>query len=1386
NLGQFISLHYNAHYKPVTMTTELGRTLTLGYSGSRLVSIKDGVGRTTQYRYENNQLKAVVQFDGKKQSYLYAYASEPLAITSKTDGQKNSWLYGYQQQGGKAVVATQTDAAGNKFGYQYDFLNDETVMTHRNGSKTRYQYDGNNKVISVIHDSDGSEINHIYDTKGNLLSTQNEVGDITRYSYNVNGERLSITDGEGNRTVLERDTLGRTVTLTDGAGESTEHSYNAFGKVNSIEKADGSMVSQTWQGQLMVSRTDESGNTAEYQYDDNGYPTQITQFNDDTPSGDETIQRLSHDAIGRVNWINIGSENTPESQWRLTQYFYTAKDGRQLDKPTKIIDPLNRVALLEYNPNGLLTYNKDFSGVETFYTYTAMNNVASKRIVMPAANALGETIEYHTGYQYDVENNLVEVTQPGDIVWQYQYDERNRLVRSSIKGTEVVKRFSYDEAGRKQSEITSQGDVSQFDYYDNSQLKQQTDLLGNTQTYFYDGAGRLIQISDHARNSDISFERNALGHIVEKTDANGNLIYITPNPSGQLLAVSIANSTESRQRHQLDWRGKRLSTTNALGGEVTSHYNAFGEPIKQANSVGAMQTQSFDAIGRMNTRVDSRGLETTWRYTQYADRLDVLETQTDTLNIGLRGGKRENKKTYDLMGRLIQYQDRLAQVWRFDYNQQGLLNKTVNPDGSTITRRYNKVGQLAQLSQSPEDDSSPTRHTYYQYDSEGRLTHEQLPHHEVGNGNQYRYDAAGHITAITYADGSEVQIRYDSAGRKIEANYPQQLSERWQYDANDNLVSFIDRADEEWRYRYNADNQLVEFCDPVAGDAGCNAASRYQYDMMGNRTAYITPLGHATRWQHNALGWVKAQTDPSKSMTRYSHDNAGRVTAITDSLGNKTEQTYTAFGELSSVTDPLKNTTQFYYDASGRLIERKNSQAASEQWAYNYRDQISQYTDALGHQTGYQYNAFGNITEVNQPLDSTIQYQWNAADKLTQVTEPMGGVQTFGYDERARLTQYTNQNGHQWQYQYNQLGQLTTQYQPESDTDIRYGYDALGRKTSEQFDYLGDTQTNRWGYDAVGRLSHVDNPYLKESYIYDADSQLTQSHNKTLDERFTYAFDDNGRRIQGQLGNNQTVHYKHDSKGRITSIIRTSEDDEDLVFSLSYDNNDQIIKVDYPNNSRRWIGYDSEGRVTSIKVEQQWYTYRWENSWNTVELFAYRYDAAGNLIAENRKTKEAYYDQWAYFEYDQLNRVIKADYPLHYDNFYQWDKNGNLVNKKAKGLEYKYEYDNANQLTGYRGNYYLWYDVDHDDNGNQTNEHAYGYTFDYQFNALGQLTGFDKWDNTKVRYGYDSRGRRVSTKRSMTHSKNWGEFEQHTAYDGRQEFAQWIKDKDEAFIPFRT
>ncbi|MDB1124296.1 hypothetical protein [Vibrio algarum] len=1393
--GQSISLRYNSQNKPVSMTTELGHVLTLNYSENRLVSVKDGAGRTTRYHYQANLLQSVVQFDGKKQSYLYGYDSEPLAITSKTDGQKNSWSYDYQQQDGKAVVVTQTDAAGQQFSYQYDFLNDATVITHRNGSKTRYQYDENNKIISVVYGSDGSEINYIYDTKGNQLSAQNEVGDITRYSYNAKGEKLSITDGEGISTQFMRDGLGRVVTVIDGAGASTEYRYNGLGKVEAIEQADGSVITQTWQGQLMTSRIDESGNTTDYEYDANGYPTQITQYNNDTPSGDETIQRLSHDAVGRVNWVKIGSENTPDSKWRLTQYFYTAKDGRQLDKPTKIIDPLNRVALYEYNLNGLLSYQQDFSGVETFYTYTAMNKVASKNVVMPSPDLAEGPIEYHYRYQYDAENNLIEVSHPGDILWQYQYDERNRLTHSSIKGTEVVKQFSYDEAGRKLSEINSHGDSSQFDYYNNSQLKQHIDLLGNTKTYFYDNVGRLSQVSDNTRNSDISFERNVLGHLTERTDGNGNLVYITPNASGQVIAVSVPNNTEYRQSHQLDWRGKPLSTANALGGKVTYQYNAFGELIKQTTSAGATLTQDFDAIGRIISRTETSGLETTWQYTQYANRLEVVETQIDTLNIGLRGSKRLSTKTYDLMGRLVGYQDSAAQAWHFSYNLQGMLSKTTNPDGSTIARHYNKAGLLTQLTQSPSEDSPSTRHTYYQYDGEGRLIYERLPQHEEGYGKQYQRDAAGNITTITYADDSEVHYRYDEAGRKVEATYPNQLSERWEYDANDNLVSFIDRADAEWRYRYNADNQLVEFCDPVAGDAGCHAATRYQYDVMGNRTAHITSLGHTTQWQHNALGWVSTQTDPSKSVTRYSYDSVGRVTEITDPLGNKTEQGYTAFGELSHVTDPLNHKTQFYYDEAGRLIERKNSQSASDLWAYNYRNQVSQYTDALGNQTGYQYNAFGNLTQVNQPLDATIQYQWNNADQLTQVTEPMGGVQTFDYDERARLTQYTNQNGHQWQYKYDELGQLTTQYQPESGTDITYGYDNLGRKISEQFAHQGETQTNRWGYDAVGRLAQIENPYLKESYTYDADSQLIQSHNKTLDERFTYAFDDNGRRTQSQLGNNQTVQYQHDSKGRITKIIRkgktrSGEDEKDLIFTLSYDKKDQLVRIDYPNNSRRWIGYDSEGRVKSIKIEQQWYTYRWENIWNTVELFEYRYDAAGNLTAENRKTKEAYYDQWAYFEYDQLNRVIEADYPLHYDNYYRWDKNGNLVYKKAKGLEYKYEYDKANQLTGYRGNYYLWYEVEHDANGNQTNEHFYGYTFDYQFNALGQLTGFDKWDNTKVRYGYDSRGRRVSTKRSMTHSKNWGAFEQHTAYDGRQEFAQWIKgqnkEKDEAFIPFRT
>ncbi len=1409
--GRKVTVTYSSANKPNRITDELGRSVSLTYSGERLSQLTDAIGRTARYQYRDGKLSQVNAFDGQSDRYQYQYTKEPLAITAKSDGKNNTWRYEYQQQQGKAVVVKQTDAKGKTFRYQYKPDEASTIVTDRNGVATTYRYDDNQRIVSVQY-TDGSEVTNVYDSKGNRLVRQNELGDIIRYRYNDNGEVISVTDGAGTETRYTRNNKGQLLSQTNGRGDATTFTYDSKGRVDQIELADGSVINEQWTRGLLTRRVDEAGNITDYQYDALGYPIQLTRYQQNMGELDyaKSVELRAYDAIGRVLWVKQGGEDIQEDDWRETRYYYTAASGsgsaaaatKGSRKPIRIVDPLGREARFDYDRNSNLIRHQDFSGVITHYQYTATNKVASKQIVMPVAE-LGDVIDSNSDdgesvietqtqsytYQYDAEDNLIQATQPGGVVWKYQYDKRNRLVRSEIVGTNTKRSYTYDDAGQKLTETDSNGHSVQYRYNGDGQQQSIVTPLGNIISYGYNSAGQRVETFDETRRGSIQYSRNELGHITEVSDPNDNIITYMPNSLGQTLAISQPNSSEARLTHTLNWRGQPLQTTTALGKKTVYQYNVFGENIAQANREGTTHIRQYDAIGRL-TEERTRGLHTTWQYQQSARKLEVIQTQTDSLNMSLLGSKRESRKTYDLLGRLIRYQDSLKQQWTFTYNPQGWLASTTNPDGSTISRTYNKAGQVETIRHDSGNESGETRITTYQYDGEGNRLSEQLPHYDSQTRNEYRYNSLGQQTSVITPDHNETQYRYDAAGRRTGVIYPNQTSEQWDYDANDNPITYTDQDDYQWQYGYNANNQLTSLCDPVSGAAGCSDTNRYKYDAMGNLIASITPQGNTTTFKRNRLGHVSQKIDANNAATQYGLDRYGRVLSITDPLGNTTTQSYTAFNQINAVTDAIGNTTKFYYDQQGRLIERKNRLDASQQWAYNYRNQITQTTDALDNQTQYQYNPFGNLTQVNQAQGIETQYQWNKADKLTKVIDPMGGEQTYEYNEVNQLTSYTNQIDKRWQYDYNDMGQVSTLYQPQTETNIDYQYDGRGNKVLER--YI-DPQTemseqNQWQYDGAGRLAAIGNRYLVEQYTYDASGRLTQQKNENLKQSFDYRYDSKGQRVQNQLNDTDKVQYKRNANGQITQIQRINAD-ETLTFTLQYNKLGQVSQIDYPNQSRRTLQYDAEGRIIAIKIEQRWYTHRWENQWNTVELFEYRYDAAGNLIAENRKTKEAYYDQWAYFEYDSLNRLIEADYPYHYDNYYQWDDNGNLINKKAKGLEYKYEYNRANQLTGYRGNYYLWYDVTNDDNGNPIKEQSGGYTFDYQYNPLGQLTQFNRWDNTEIKYGYDSRARRVYTKRAMTHSKNWGKSEQHTAYDGRQEFGQWIKDpdnKNDRYKPFRS
>ncbi|OCH77866.1 RHS repeat-associated core domain-containing protein [Vibrio breoganii] len=1407
NDGRRVDIKRDSKQQPVSLSDELGRTLRFSYADGRLSEIVDQEGRITRYSYQRGMLTDVVQFDGEQHSYQYDHQANPLALTLKSDGEGNSAHYIYRQQSEKTVVDTQIDASGNAFSYEYDFSNRITTVINRNGTRTRYQYNANNQIVSKVFESDGSEVSNLYDNRGNLAAEYNELGEAYLYSYDDYGRLLSRTDPAGRRMEYFRDAQGRVLTQTNNAGDTTHFNYDVDGRLETKILADGSTVEEEWLDSLLIKRVDQQGNHTLFEYDDFGYPIRIERFGVNTLPDQSFIRHQKFDKIGRLLWVSEGSESTPESLWRTTRYDYLSEDGRSLNSPTRIIDPLGREAINRYDSNGLITFYQDFSGVKTYFSYTSRQRVASKREVMPSENG---NSEYFTHYSYDAENNLVKVVLPHGAIWHYQYDARNRLISSYLEGTEVSKAFEYDLAGRQISETDSTHHSSHWSYYPDGNIQFISHPLGNVTEHFYDDAGRLEAIYDNERSSyRVQYRRNELGHIVEAQDGNHNSVQYQVNALGQIVSISAPNNGQVRIQNELNWHGLPVKQSDAAGGVFDHEYNAFSQAVRVSDSEGGIEEFAYDLLGRKVLHINKSGLITQWIFEQQPSQLVVTKIESDSRRAVMAlGNNRVSIRTYDLLGRLLKYEDAAGQEWRFQYNQQGLVASISTPDGVLIKREYNFAGNMiSEIVTSREGESQAS---YYTYDGNGRVITEQLPYYRLGVVNTYRYNALGQVTELTLPDGSSHRFYYDLAGRRISASNPLGYMESWQYDANDNIVGYTDRDGFRWEYDYNADNQLSYMVEP---ENSSGAATQYQYDAMGRLLATINPLGHRKSNILDSLGRVVGSTDAAGHTKRFQLDSAGRPVVIRNRLGEETSQSFDAFDQLVARTDSLGNMTQFQYDELGRLSIEADALGGSESWTYNYQSQVQTYANQLSQVTSYQYDDFGNLAQIEQANGAVTQYQFNAANKLTRVTSPNGGSQSFSYDELARLSSFSNELGEQWHYDYDFAGQVSHVYQPEHNTDIEFHYDQRGNMTERQYHHQGSWVSERLNYDGLGRLASIGSPELTEQYRYDAAGRLIQVDNEQIGQSFHYEYNSVGKRTYSQLTTTEGVHYLNDAQGRIIQIERESSEGS-RVFNLTYDQKGQLVQIDYPNHSRRTIAYDALGRIIEINIEQEEYKgNRWRGTWDTLEVLEYHYDPAGNVTAQNRKSELADNDQWAYFEYDRVNRLIRADYPAQEDLEYEWDESGNLRHKTTKSHTYAYRYNSANQLIemqGHRLPGFLCADAscESDDETDALNQ-GFEYEYDanghlvivrngadqqvYSHDALGRLASVVNPDGSSVSYGYDARSRRVKSQRVYSTSQNGSSSKKaqqdistlHSYYDGRQEQGQWFSEGNEYF-PFRS
>jgi RHS repeat-associated protein len=316
---------------------------------------------------------------------------------------------------------------------------------------------------------------------------------------------------------------------------------------------------------------------------------------------------------------------------------------------------------------------------------------------------------------------------------------------------------------------------------------------------------------------------------------------------------------------------------------------------------------------------------------------------------------------------------------QYIYNAAGQRASSTNQLGHTLTYGYDDAGRLQGIS-----DETGAEVVRYHYDAIGRLERKDL-----GNGvyTVYAYDSASQLTSLVNhrPDGgvlSQFEYSYDSRGRRMSM---QTLEGLWRYEYDDlgQLTAWTAPGGRHVEYEYDAlGNRVLVTDDDVVTSYTTNALNqyidvgneRYEYDADGNMTQKISPVG----------------------VTTYTWDEENRLVSVSSPGGSWT-YTYDAFGDrvrlddngatIDFVIDPigLGDVVGEYDGASGALLatydhgfgllSRTEAGETPGYYSFDALGSTSEITAATGSEvSAYTNLPFGEMLSQSGMVDSSFQF----------------------------------------------------------------------------------------------------------------------------------------------------------------------------------------------------------------------------------------------------------------------------------------------------------------------------------------------------------------------------------------------------------------------------
>ena len=413
---------------------------------------------------------------------------------------------------------------------------------------------------------------------------------------------------------------------------------------------------------------------------------------------------------------------------------------------------------------------------------------------------------------------------------------------------------------------------------------------------------------------------------------------------------------------------------------------------------------------------------------------------------------------------------------------------------------------------------------------------------------QFDYDAHGNPLHVADPLGNLTTLTYNTNGTLATQTSPNngdgivRTTTYNSYDANGLATQVTDAAGGITRAGYDAAGNVLWLQDPdhatYAGGVTANYRTQYVYDRFGRLVRTSTPK--STQFTPGLLTWTDTVYDANDNVVSDMNAHFG----VGDSQGAPVTTTvYDAMDRPTLVTSPDtvggSKQTQTVYDAAGRTVLVTDPKGVATTTVANDYATATTYDllDRVASTTEYYADSNGNL---NPALNETTYSCYDAAGDLRSVTGPDGAASftgcpaatapsayvyttapdttTYAYDAAHRQTRAVDAVGDTTASVYDEDGNLVSSTDANGNITT-YGYDARGEQTKvvAPFDpTTGHNATTINQYDALGNLSATISPRA-----YDASTDKQTFANYVT----SYSYDALNRLIRTSLPTGPTTTY---------------------------------------------------------------------------------------------------------------------------------------------------------------------------------------------------------------------------------------------------------------------